>query len=847
MLEISHYGSLDERLEAGPPIDALCQKCRSLKVSELFSGPRYEDLDDGYEHPILDVFIGTVAESRRSANECRFCYLISAFHDAKHVGSNAPKGGCKGDSERCILKPYRTDAALRMKDQSNDSDKESFATSLILVFQDPTYLLKGKRVEAVFTRDVSNAGRQNGLISRTKSIFSRKSQQNDLAAESKSTNKKTKDGMDNPRQTEHPSCNSVSPTDGDDRDTGTSAKGMHEMEFRPTELPNSAYQYHNCLFCLTDTSYLGRRRALSFSTTARGPRIDWPSLRSWLETCEQDHPACHVKHVDPTAEAEIRIRCIDVKSSAIVQIGPNTRYLALSYVWGTAHSKLAEHISRCIIGNNSTVMTESLPSTIRDAIRVTERLGEQYLWVDSLCLDQSDPSTIATEIGFMDRIYENAVLTLITSASQDVYSEIPGLRTHSRLRSISEVYIGERPIKAVCATVVDSEFRGLWSHRAWTFQEWILSKRCLFFSHDQIMFRCQELSGLESFRPPKSTSPAAHAVIPKFWADSQCDATILPRLSLDAPIWNFQTYADLACEYTSRQLSYASDVIRAFTGITRKLERSNGMAFVDAMPAGDLLRSLLWTSSAPGAQKWRRTYLPSWTWAAWGSHAQYLCWELDESSGGETFSTQRYTRLVGLRASHVKRADALPFQLARKANSPVVLSIGKGYEIVHNQRLYRGFRLRSAEVALLPKTNNVAKTCLRISSETRSVLIHQNPPNRLVGENIGHSKDDLLHPVTKEVIAGQNFADNDRDSRQLLAFSLAVGVSSDESFSSHVAILMYEWEIGRDQGKYHRKVVAMVIDRLYDGTVERVALVSIRSKDWRTLPLVNEREELTMV
>lgn len=43
------------------------------------------------------------------------------------------------------------------------------------------------------------------------------------------------------------------------------------------------------------------------------------------------------------------------------------------------------HIASCIIGNGHTVRTESLPATIRDAIQVTERLGERYLWVDSLC------------------------------------------------------------------------------------------------------------------------------------------------------------------------------------------------------------------------------------------------------------------------------------------------------------------------------------------------------------------------------------------------------------------------------------------------------------------------------
>ncbi len=486
MLEISYYTSLDQRLEAGPPVNALCRRCTDLKVLELFSGPRYDDYGQGYEKPVLDVVMGTVAEIYRSAEECRLCYLVSAFHDTTLTNSNAHPGECRGELECAVLKPYRADVVLHMADESIDSDKESIATSIALAFEKPGFIGRGKHDKETLPGDVAPDGSQNGIITRTKKVFARKTQQR---AANKCTDHGTdQDTLDIP-QLHHDSGKQVSWTEDVDPDSCSSAIGMHEMNSEPIKLPEGAYSYHKYLFCSTSTSPIGQRRTLSFSPTAQGSRIDWPSLRGWIKACEGDHPRCQTLRTDPIAEGELHLRCIDVKSSTIVPVSSEARYLALSYVWGTAHSELAEHLKGCIIGKNSTVVTESLPSTIRDAIRVTEQLGEQYLWVDSLCLNQNDPSTLAAEIGLMDRIYERAVLTLITSTSQDVYSEIPGLRPHSRLRSIGDLCLDGRPIKAVCVATVITEFRGAWQFRGWTFQEWVLSKRCLFFSDSQILFR----------------------------------------------------------------------------------------------------------------------------------------------------------------------------------------------------------------------------------------------------------------------------------------------------------------------------------------------------------------------
>jgi Heterokaryon incompatibility protein (HET) len=848
MLKISDYSSLDERLAAGPPVDALCDNCRRLKLLELFSGPRYDDFGDGHEHPVLDVFVGTVEECRNAAEQCRFCFLVSAFHDAKHTDPSPGEKVCKGDLERCFLKPYRTDAVLGMKDESNDSDKESIATSVNLIFEDGVDVPVSRRIANERSRDTSGGGSQHGIISRTIKSLSQKLQQNDVAAEDKHPSQVTRYSMMDAPHQDDDSRGPVSPTEYPGQGSRTSTTGMHKINFQADELPKHAYAHHRCLFCLPTTSAIGRRRTLSFSKTARGPGIDWPSLRAWIEACEREHPACQPKRGDLSVEEEFSIRCIDVKLSTIVPISPHTRYLALSYVWGTAHSELTGHIIRCVIGNNATIMTETLPSTVRDAIRITEQLGERYLWVDCICLDQSDAATIAEQIGIMDRIYENAILTLVTSTSHDVYSEIRGLRDHSRLRSVSEVRVEGQIIKAVCATSVELDFRGVWQHRGWTFQEWILSKRCLFFSNSQILFRCQELSGLESFQPPRNALSTS-AVIPKFWADSQAAATIMPRLSLDSQTWQFHTYAGLVYEYTKRRLAYISDVFHAFTGIMRKLERSSGMAFVEGLPVGDLLKALLWSSNTNISQKDRRPEIPSWTWAGWSCSARYQCWESDELSDEDWLLPKKHFRFVDWKSPHAKRRSTLSFKSHKKPQIPVILSTRLKYEDLYGPPNHRAFRLRSAKVDILSESKNLSKSCLRIVSETRSALVHHKPPEDPAKPRIywGRHEDDLLHPVTREVIAGLNCSDFDLESRKLLSFHFGIEVSSGQSFSSYHALLLYEWDIAGKEGRWHQKVVAMIVNRLGDATVERVTLVSMRSKDWYGLPLVSEHEDVVLV
>lgn len=69
--------------------------------------------------------------------------------------------------------------------------------------------------------------------------------------------------------------------------------------------------------------------------------------------------------------------------------------------------------------------TCTLPQTIEDAITVTKEMGYCYLWVDALCIDQTqnaNPQQRAEkeqQLCMMDMIYSSATLTLIAMAGAD--------------------------------------------------------------------------------------------------------------------------------------------------------------------------------------------------------------------------------------------------------------------------------------------------------------------------------------------------------------------------------------------------------------------------------------------
>jgi hypothetical protein len=71
------------------------------------------------------------------------------------------------------------------------------------------------------------------------------------------------------------------------------------------------------------------------------------------------------------------------------------------------------------------------PQTILDAVEVTLRLREQYLWVERLCINQSNLLEKNFLISKMDAIYEGAGFTIVAAAG-DAKTGLPGVRMTPR-------------------------------------------------------------------------------------------------------------------------------------------------------------------------------------------------------------------------------------------------------------------------------------------------------------------------------------------------------------------------------------------------------------------------------
>jgi hypothetical protein len=89
----------------------------------------------------------------------------------------------------------------------------------------------------------------------------------------------------------------------------------------------------------------------------------------------------------------------------------SARYVALSYVWGPPSG--------------------DWPKTSLGAVEVTKRLGERYLWVDRLYIDQSNLQEKQFLISKMDAIYEGAEFTIVAAAG-DARTGLPGVATIPR-------------------------------------------------------------------------------------------------------------------------------------------------------------------------------------------------------------------------------------------------------------------------------------------------------------------------------------------------------------------------------------------------------------------------------
>ncbi|KAF2489145.1 HET-domain-containing protein [Lophium mytilinum] len=332
-------------------------------------------------------------------------------------------------------------------------------------------------------------------------------------------------------------------------------------------------------------------------------QISIPLVRGWLHDCEaHHHSTCSRAVLTERQGNPVDILLINVKGQRLVWTTSSTRYVALSYVWGRIDSFQTTKSTLKSLEDPGGLLLHSLPPVVQDALAFVKVMGETYLWIDQLCIVQDDADLKHRDIHQMDMIYSHACWTIVVLSGESADAYIPGIRPGSRVKWQSTTSV---PLdKALENSPLEQ--------RAWTMQERMLSQRCVYFTNQQVYFQC--LNGV------KSEVPAG------IGQENLNGTTLVSNPLVSARLhqydeswsWKFDIYRDLVQKYSRRQLSFPSDILNAFYGITKALQKCGSGDFVSGIPRSALNVALLWVPAAPLERRYiNGRHLPSWSWAAW--------------------------------------------------------------------------------------------------------------------------------------------------------------------------------------------------------------------------------------
>lgn len=324
--------------------------------------------------------------------------------------------------------------------------------------------------------------------------------------------------------------------------------------------------------------------------------LDVSLAKTWLERCTRNHRACRCP-IDTRLQMP-RTRLIDCTARKLINVGTwrfhRPRYAALSYRWGVPSGNEMEQDQE---GRNEPKdPLSNLPLTIEDAISVTKSLGLRYLWVDQYCIDQNNSKEKQAQIQKMDRIYQNAEVTLIAAAGDDCHYGLPGVSKRAR-HGLDPFILDDALTFGICPAVGSHWQIGAWHERGWTFQETYLSRRRLVFSDRLVHFECtprkpwqrENSGGFEAIHNAKEGRKLKERHEKLFMTinltTDMFDWFEISPLTYDFSLENvaasgrrrdfescISEYYAIVSHYTMRKLSYASDGLNAFLGLANAMQ-----------------------------------------------------------------------------------------------------------------------------------------------------------------------------------------------------------------------------------------------------------------------------------
>jgi hypothetical protein len=173
----------------------------------------------------------------------------------------------------------------------------------------------------------------------------------------------------------------------------------------------------------------------------------------------------------PSCDEHSIIKCV----LDIVSLDEHPQYEAISYAWGNLG-----HLAPVKVGERIWNIPLNLEACLRQFRNQTK---SRTLWVDALCVSQTDIDEKGRQVALMDRIFKQAEVVRIWLGPATSSSG----RAMNLLRCLGSLSEARNPLKINNRTVIKSDVEALsallsrlyWK-RAWTLQEMALSKTATF-------------------------------------------------------------------------------------------------------------------------------------------------------------------------------------------------------------------------------------------------------------------------------------------------------------------------------------------------------------------------------
>lgn len=339
------------------------------------------------------------------------------------------------------------------------------------------------------------------------------------------------------------------------------------------------------------------------------PSSDSPAafdlINRWMSACLARHQACRETFcgtiIDESTAPILPTRVIHISRPdgaicprLIETNGKTGYYVALSHCWGSPAHKLPLMTTQSTLQSHlAGISWDEIPKAHQDAITACHRLGFDFIWIDSLCIIQDSHADWLYESARMGAVYENARLTIAASHAPD--SSEPCFFTRSppphsiELPHVSQTGQHEG---SIFASLLPTDYisispeSGPLATRAWATQEWLLSRRIIFYTAACLVWSCKMVSQRESGASFHSTARN--------------------------PRWKI-----IVEKYSARLLTKPADRLIALEGLRTEMGKKRVYdVYCFGLWKNSMPDQLLWYCIRAAERAECPLDLPSWTWAS---------------------------------------------------------------------------------------------------------------------------------------------------------------------------------------------------------------------------------------